>query len=182
PRGPAPRGGCGRSPRRGRSGTARRFPGVRRGPGLGWPTVIPAPDIPGHTIIGVLGTGGFASRSRMSRGAAWAAGRAAPVPSRGPGARLPSAAALRDALAALLDGPACPPGPPAAAGASAEPPAGDPVRGGSDGTTRGSPPYASRLVSRADPPVPLSRHPAGSRWRGQPPWSAAASPWSSPPP
>jgi len=28
---------------------------------LGWPTVIPAPDIPGHTITGVLGTGGFAT-------------------------------------------------------------------------------------------------------------------------
>src|SRR5215470_10376813 len=37
------------------------FPGLRRGAGLGWPTVIPAPDIPGHTIIGALGTGGFAT-------------------------------------------------------------------------------------------------------------------------
>jgi hypothetical protein len=31
------------------------------GPGLGWPIVTSAPDIPGHTVTGVLGTGGFAA-------------------------------------------------------------------------------------------------------------------------
>src|ERR1700716_3747920 len=41
-----------------------RWPGFwagGEGARLGWPTVIPAPDIPGHTITGVLGTGGFAT-------------------------------------------------------------------------------------------------------------------------
>jgi serine/threonine protein kinase len=28
---------------------------------LSWPTVIPAPDIPGHSVTGVLGSGGFAT-------------------------------------------------------------------------------------------------------------------------
>ena len=63
-----------------------------------------------------------------------------------PAARLPSAAALRDALAALPEGPAYPPGAPG------QPPARDPVRGGSDDTTQGSPPYSA-------PPG----HPRGSR-------------------
>ena len=31
------------------------------GPGLGWQTVASAPDIPGHTVTSVLGTGGFAA-------------------------------------------------------------------------------------------------------------------------
>jgi serine/threonine protein kinase len=31
------------------------------GPGLGWQIVTPAPDIPGHTVTSVLGTGGFAA-------------------------------------------------------------------------------------------------------------------------
>jgi hypothetical protein len=31
------------------------------GPGLGWQTVTSAPDIPGHTVTSVLGTGGFAA-------------------------------------------------------------------------------------------------------------------------
>ena len=51
----APRAGLGAS-----LSSGERIPSGK-GAGLGWPTVIPAPDIPGHTITGVLGTGGFAT-------------------------------------------------------------------------------------------------------------------------
>jgi hypothetical protein len=82
-----------------------------------------------------------------------------------PAARLPSAAALRDALAALPEEPARPPGAPGPASAPTQPPARDRVRGGPDDTTQGSPPYAV--------PADLSRRPADAAATA-PRWQPAA--------
>src|SRR3984885_11510808 len=45
----------------GRGHRLARATHLRQRTGLGCPTVIPAPDIPGHNVVGVLGSGGFAT-------------------------------------------------------------------------------------------------------------------------